>query len=374
MAHIVFAPDSFKGSVSAVGVCAALEAGWRSVRPDDEFTHRPMADGGEGTLDAFLAAVPGAERRAVVVTGPDGSDVESSWALLPDGTGVVELGNTSGIELLGEVRMPMDAHTLGFGQAIAAALDAGVSRLVVGIGSSASTDGGAGMLLALGARILDSDGAELGPSPRDIARAAAVDLTGLRPLPSGGVRFLCDVDNPLLGARGAAAVFGPQKGADEAQVAALDHTLARWAEILIASADAPADAAERPGAGAAGGTGFALALWGAERAPGSEAVADLLGLDAAIAGADVVVTGEGSYDGQSAAGKVPAHVATVARARDTPTGLVAGRIADDADLAPFAATASLTTLAGSAAAAMSDAPHWLHVAGAALATQILGRP
>ncbi len=360
MASVVFAPDSFKGSVSAVAAANALAAGWATVRPRDEALLRPMADGGEGTLDAFAAAIPIAERIPVVVTGPDGEPTESSWLLLPGGTGIVELASTSGIELLGDRRLPWDAHTLGFGQAIAAALDHGVSRLVLGIGSSASTDGGTGMLTALGARFTDAAGHAIPFGARGLATVVRYDPAELRPLPPSGALVLTDVASPLLGATGAAAVFGPQKGLGPADVGRVDEGLARIAALMPGDPSAP-------GAGAAGGTGFALRAWGARLVPGAAEVATLIGLRDALAAASVVVTGEGAYDGQSAAGKAPAHVARLAAEAAVPVMLVAGRIAPDADIGGFDASVSLTDLAGSSEAALADPKRWLRAAGAMLA-------
>ncbi|ALJ18925.1 glycerate kinase [Microbacterium sp. No. 7] len=359
-ARVVVAVDGFKGSITAADAAAALADGW-----GDGAVLRPMADGGEGTLDAFAAAVPGARRVPVTVRGPHDGPVAAHWLLLPDGTGVVELASTSGIELLSDGLRPWDADTLGFGQAIAAAIDAGVSRLVLGIGSSASTDGGAGMLRALGARVLDAAGSPAGAGLRGLCEAASVDLDGLRPLPPGGVRVLSDVTSPLCGPAGAAAVFGPQKGLDAEGVAVADAALARWAGLVGVD---PAEA----GAGAAGGTGFALLAWGGRLEPGAPAVAELIGLDEAIAGADLVVTGEGSYDASSAVGKVPALVAERARCAGVPVALVAGRIADDADLSGFAASVSLTALAGSADAALRAPAQWLRTAAAVLRAGVSG--
>ncbi|GAA1925087.1 glycerate kinase [Microbacterium aoyamense] len=361
--RVVFAPDSFKGSIAAAAAAAALAEGWASVRPDDPAVLLPMADGGEGTIDAFAAAVPGTIRVPIAVTGPDAAAVDASFLRLPDGTAVVELASTSGIELLGDRRLPWDAHTIGFGQAIAAALDAGATRLVLGIGSSASTDGGTGMLSALGARFLDAAGDLVPDGARGLARIARVDLTGLRPMPERGVLVLSDVTNPLLGPTGAAAVFGPQKGLDAADVADVDVALASFASLV------EVDAAT-PGAGAAGGTGFALLAWGARLAPGSVEVADLIGLAAAMAAASVVITGEGSFDAQSAGGKAPAQVATIAAETGTRAGLVAGRIAPDAVTSAFAASVSLTSLAGSSTAALADPARWLRAAGAELALRL----
>jgi len=375
MAHtVVIAPDSFKGTIGAAAAAEALAAGWARERPSDDVRLMPMADGGEGTVDAFAAAVPDARRMPVTVTGPEGVEIEASWVLLPPtadargATAVVELANTSGIELLGTPPRlrPFDAHTRGFGEAIAAALEHGVARLVLGIGSSSSTDGGTGMLTALGARFTDAAGSPVADGARGLATVSSADLSGLAPLPPGGVTVLSDVTNPLLGGRGAAAVFGPQKGATAEDIPALDGGLARFAALV----DAEPDAA---GAGAAGGTGFGLLAWGARLVPGSAAVAELVGLDAAVAAASVVLTGEGSYDGQSAAGKVPAHVGAVAGAAGVPVALVAGRIAADADVSQFAATASLTDLAGSGQAAMADTARWLTEAGARLAREFGAR-
>jgi len=364
--RVVLAPDSFKGSIAAADVARALADGWRMVDPSVEIFARPMADGGEGTLDAFAAAIPGSTRMPVTVTGPHGRPVAASWLLLPptadaaNGTAVVELASTSGIELLGSRLRPLDAHSVGFGEAIAAAIAHGVSRLVLGIGSSASTDGGTGMLTALGARFTDAAGAAIPLGARGLETVAAADLSALRSLPSGGVLVLSDVTNPLLGAFGSAAIFGPQKGLGEAAVVRADAGLARLARLL------PADP-ETPGAGAAGGVGFGLLAWGARLVPGAADVAELIDLRGALAAASVAVTGEGSFDGQSAAGKAPTHVAALAAEAGVPVALVAGRVSPDADTSAFAASVSLTELAGSGAAAMADPARWLREAGAALA-------
>lgn len=373
--RIVIAVDSFKGSISAAGAAAALAEGWRSESGADDVLPRPMADGGEGTLDAFAAAVSGARRIPVRVTGPDDVPVNAFWLLLPPtrdaplGIAVVELASTSGIELLGvppRLR-PFDAHTRGFGEAIAGALAHGVSALVLGIGSSASTDGGAGMLVALGARLRDASGAPVVPGARGLVDVAEIDLAGLLPMPPGGVTVLSDVTNPLWGPRGAAAVFGPQKGADAAGMVALERGLRHFGGVVAARTGVDPDT---PGAGAAGGTGFGLLAWGAHLVPGAEAVADLLGLRAAMVAASLVITGEGSFDGQSAAGKAPSHVAALAAAAGVPVALVAGRIAPDASTSAFAASISLIDLAGSPAAAMADPGRWLRAAGGALAADL----
>jgi glycerate kinase len=362
---VVVSPDSFKGSASAAAVAGALAAGWAEVRPSDRLVLAPMADGGEGTLDAFALAVPEAVRHAVRVLGPSGDEVEASWLALPDGTAVVELAETSGLGLL-RAPAPFDAHTVGFGQAIVAALDAGASSLLLAIGGSASTDGGAGALTALGARLLDAAGAEVAPGNRGLADVARVALSGLRALPREGARILSDVTSPLLGPTGAAAVFGPQKGAAAGDVPLLDAGLARFAAAVAEAAGGSASADPRePGTGAAGGTGFGLRVWGATMAPGAAAVADALGLPKRIATADLVITGEGRYDSQSASGKAPEHVAALARHAGVPVVLAAGAIA--AEPRGFTDAVALTDLAGSAAAAIADPLRWARAAGAALA-------
>ena len=372
MSRIVFAPDSFKGSLGAADAAAALAAGWRSVRPSDDIRLLPMADGGEGTLDAIEAAVAGAHRMPVTVHGPDNRRVEASWLLLPGadgepggvegGTGVVELGNTSGIELLDELA-PLDAHTLGFGEAIAAALDAGVHRLLLAIGSSASTDGAAGALVALGASITDAAGRPIRLGNRGLGTATRVDLSRLPPVPPGGAVVLSDVTSPLLGPSGAAAVFGPQKGADPAVVEGLESNLARWARLLERAAAPGRVDADAAGAGAAGGTGFGMLAWGATIEAGSRAVGEAVGAREAFAGASLVITGEGRFDDQSRVGKVPSSV--LEGAGSVTVALVAGSVAADVD--DFALTIALTDLAGSATEAMVDPARWLREAGAQLA-------
>ncbi len=370
MLTVVIAPDSFKGSASAAEMARAIGDGWASVRGEDRVVAAAMADGGEGTLDAFELAFPGAERVPVAVQGPDNSEVLTSWLRLPasdgrpGGVGVVELASTSGITLIRELA-PLDAHTLGFGQAIAAALDAGVSRLLLAIGGSSSTDGGVGALAALGGRFTDAQDRPIRLGNRGLGTLARVDLSGLRAIPDGGAAILSDVTNPLLGPFGAAAVFGAQKGANEAQVVGMESGLVRLERLVRAETRVRADA---PGAGAAGGTGYGLLAWGAALAPGAAAVGDALGLPATIAGADLVVTGEGRFDAQSAAGKVPSYVGELARIHGARALLVAGSI--EAPVDSFADAVSLTHLAGSAEAAMADPLMWARAAGARLASAI----
>jgi len=354
--RIVFAPDSFKGTATADDAAALLAAGWRDVRPDDELLLRPMADGGEGTLDALAKAIPAARwRSAPGCTGPDGRRVDGRYLLLPDDVAAVELAVTSGLPLM-RAPDPLRATTRGLGEVIAAALDAGARELVVAVGGSASTDGGAGALAALGLRLLDADNNALDDGGAALATLAHVDAGQLRPPPPGGVRILTDVTHPLLGPLGAAAVFGPQKGASPTDIALLDAALARFAALLGGDPAAP-------GAGAAGGTAFGFAaLWGARVVSGAATVADLIGLDDAIARADLVVTGEGRLDASSWRGKVVGEVAS----RTTAPLAVACGSADGSQ--PRAThVVSLAQLAGSVEAAMADPRRWLLAAGRLLA-------
>lgn len=369
MTRVVIAPDSFKGTITAARAAEALADGWRHIDPDADIILRPMADGGEGTVDAFATAIPGAERMPITVLGPDEEEIDTWWLLLPptpdapSGTAVIDLASTSGIELLDTLR-PFDADSWGFGQAISDALDHGVSRLLLGIGSSSSTDGGTGMLRALGGRFLDSDDEETAPGARGLADIVHVDLSELRPAPE--VLVLTDVTNALTGRRGAARIFGPQKGlTDSHDIGRADSALAHLAHLMGLDT-------RTPGSGAAGGVGAALLAWGGRLVPGADEVGTLVGLVDAIAQADIVITGEGSYDGQSEAGKVPSYVSGLAADAGVRVALAAGRIAADASTEAFAASASLTELAGSPDAAMKDTAHWLEVAGESLARQLLG--
>jgi glycerate 2-kinase len=381
--RVLIAPDSFKGSLRAREVAAALAEGWLGVRPGDAVTELPLADGGEGTLDVLAATVAGARWHRARVTGPGGDPVVARWLELPGsgsevvgapgvGIAVVELARASGLPLLARPD-PMNAQTTGLGELLGRALDAGAGRILVGLGGSASTDGGTGALSALGARFVDAGGRPLLAGGGALADLAAVDLTGLRGAPGGGVVCLTDVTAPLLGPRGAAAVFGPQKGADGAQVARLEAGLARLAEMLGGEPDAP-------GAGAAGGTGYGLAAgWGAVLAPGAAELARLAGLDRALAGADLVITGEGRFDETSLTGKTCGTVIAAAAKAGVPVALAAGQLSgalvgEGPALpgglpAPWAVVA-LTDLAGGAVAAMAAARRWLREAGRWLAGEI----
>ncbi|KAA9105871.1 glycerate kinase [Microbacterium rhizomatis] len=360
-ARVVIAPDSFKGSITARAAARAIAAGWLTVCPEDTVIPAPMADGGEGTLAAFESHSKGATRMPIRVSGPHGKKVNAHWLLLRDGTGVVELANTSGIELVPSIDdlLPLEANTVGFGEAIRDALRAGVNKLVLAIGGSASTDGGAGLLWSLGARLKDQDDQELPPTPRGLQHVARIDRATLAAPPRGGVTVLTDVSAPLLGPTGAATVFGPQKGASQSDIVLIERALKNWAGLLDADPS-------RAGAGAAGGTGFALAAWGGQLVPGAREVAKLIDLDHTVSGADLVVTGEGRFDGQSAHGKAPTVTSDIARARHIPTALIAGRI--DVDTSEYDWALSLTDIAGSPNSALSRPATALNRAGALLAT------
>lgn len=328
--HVLLAPDKFKGSLRASEVAAALAAGLREAAPDVETVAVPIADGGDGTLDAAVSA--GYRLVPATVSGPTGEPVETGYALR-DGVAVVELADACGLNRLPGGRLaPLTASSTGFGELIAAALDAGCHRVVLGIGGSASTDGGAGMLVALGVRLLDSEGSELPAGGAGLEHIDRVDLSGLHPA-VGGAEFVLasDVDNPLLGPTGAAAVYGPQKGATPNDVARLDESLQRWSGSLaramgVDSGPSGHPAADVPGAGAAGGVGFAaLVVLAAEARPGIDLLLELTGFYQQLTGARLVITGEGSLDSQTLHGKAPAGVAAAARRAGVPVIAVAGR-------------------------------------------------
>lgn len=364
---IVIAPDSFKGTVAARAVADAIAAGWRTVRPDDVITLLPQADGGEGTLDAFEAAVPGARRRrAGHVSGPDGRPTPGKWLQLPDGTAVVELALSSGLPLMREPDA-LGASTRGLGEVIRSALDAGATSLVIGLGGSASTDGGAGALAALGLRLTDAAGSPLPDGGGALAALAAADAGGLLTPPPGGVTLLTDVTAPLLGAGGSAAIFGPQKGASPAEVAVLDGALARFASVVGGDP-------ELPGTGAAGGAGFGFsAVWGATIESGADYLAALSGFGEAIAGADVLISGEGRFDSQSLGGKVVGQLLRRAEASGVRAGVIAGQVTAQATIGGEPVwTAALVDLAGSVEQAIADPTRWLREAGAAAAQHFGG--
>lgn len=337
--RVVIAPDSFKGSIAARDAAAAIADGWRRARPGDDLAALPQADGGEGTIEAIAAASPDAVLHAAQrVTGPDGRPVDAVWLMLPGGTAVVELAQSSGLALMHPLNA-LEATTRGLGEVIAAALDAGARDLVIGLGGSASTDGGAGALDA---------------------------LVGRRP--PGTVTLLTDVTAPLLGPAGAAAVFGPQKGASPADIELLEQRMRDWAARF------PATDPDTPGAGAAGGTAFGLlADWGARIEPGAAAIADLTGLTRALDDADVLITGEGRFDATSLTGKVVGHALRAAEAATVARVIaIAGQVALAMPSLAGATTASLSLseLAGSTEAALADPAGWLFRAGGIAAAQL----
>ncbi|TBU94801.1 glycerate kinase [Stutzerimonas kirkiae] len=326
---IVIAPDSFKESLSAPAVAAAIARGWLQVYPQAECLLRPMADGGEGTVDAVLAAV-GGERRECRVSGPLGDTVTAHWGWLDEATAVIEMAAASGLHLVPrEHRDIRRASSHGTGELILQALDAGATRIILGLGGSATNDAGAGLLQALGMRFLDARGHALPAGGAALANLDQLDLSGLDArLLSTRIEVAADVDNPLCGPRGASAVFGPQKGATPEYVAELDNALGHFARVGAATLGE--DHSRFPGAGAAGGLGFAArAFLKASFRPGIELVAELSGLAAALEGAELVITGEGRMDAQTLHGKAPVGVARLAHKAGVPVIALAGSLGDD---------------------------------------------
>lgn len=323
MTRVLLAPDKFKGSLTAAEVAEAVSRGLLRARPGLDVVCLPVADGGDGTVEAAVSG--GFARTPVASVGPTGEPVMTSYARRGR-TAVIELADACGIQRLpGDVPAVLTASSRGLGVVMAAAVDAGCTELVVGIGGSASTDGGAGMLQALGARLCDAAGDEVPDGGIALIDIASVDTSALaRRLAGVTVTIACDVDNPLLGPRGAAQVYGPQKGASPSDVVRLEAGLRHWAGLITSLTGA--DHRDAPGAGAAGGVGFgAIALLGATLQPGAHLIFELVGLPAALASADVVVTGEGSFDEQTLHGKAPARVAAMAAKAGLPTYVVCGR-------------------------------------------------
>ncbi len=335
--RVVVAPDSFGGALDSVGVAAAIAAGWSRIRPDDVVLQRPMADGGEGTLAAVAAALgDAAQLQSGSTIDPLGRPITADWLLLDAGRGAfIEMAAASGLARLSPAeRSPETARsgsTRGTGELIRAALDAGVERITIGLGGSATTDGGSGLLRALGLRLLDAAGADLPEGGAALAQLDRIDVDGLDPrLREVSLVIASDVTNPLCGPRGAAATYGPQKGADAAAVGELDAALARWGTAIEAATGRLV--ADIPGAGAAGGTtagllGFTSALV----RPGVEVVAEVVGLADALEAADLVITGEGRADEQTLRGKTAIGVATLAGPRRTPVVLLCGGLGPGAE-------------------------------------------
>jgi len=322
---IIVAPNAFKGSLSASQAAAAIARGVRAALPDAEVLEIPVADGGDGTVEALVSARKGMYR-SVEVEGPLRDQVHASYGLIDDSrTGVVELASASGLTLIpAGKRDPRKTSTYGFGQLLQAVREQGVRSMIVGIGGSATNDGGAGMAQALGYRLLDATGRDLPRGGAQLARLERIDAAAFDVAwRSISVMVASDVTNPLTGPQGASYIYGPQKGADAKAVQELDQALAHLAEII--ERDLGKRVADVPGAGAAGGAGAGLiAFLDARLVPGAPLVVDASGFDAALPGARLVITGEGRVDGQTAFGKAPGEVAKRARAAGIPTLLLAG--------------------------------------------------
>ena len=327
---IVIAPDSYKESLSALEVASAIEAGFREIYPDAEYIKLPVADGGEGTVEAMVAATQGRVVE-VAVTGPLGEPVQGFYGISGDeSSAFIEMAAASGLELLPPAaRNPLKTTSWGTGELIRHALDLGVTRMIIGIGGSATNDGGAGMVQALGAQLLTADGQPIAPGGAGLSTLATIDISGLDPrLAQCRIDVACDVTNPLVGDEGASAVFGPQKGATPEMVVQLDRALAHYAGQIAQDLDL--DVLTLEGGGAAGGMGAALyAFCGAHLRPGIDIVTDALHLDALVADADLVITGEGRIDSQTIHGKVPVGVARVAKRYQIPVIGIAGSLTAD---------------------------------------------
>ncbi|MBW3088580.1 glycerate kinase [Bifidobacterium sp. 82T24] len=326
---VLLASDSFKGSASSRRIEDLLEEGVRRVVPDCSVTKYPIADGGEGTVDAVINAC-GGERRTAVVHGPLGDDVTAEYGLLPDGAAIIEMAQASGITLIEQtLDNAIDASTYGVGQVILDAIDAGARRIYIGLGGSATSDGGTGMAKAFGVRFLDAAGDPVPCGLRGLRAIAAIDTSGIDPR-IGRTEFvaLTDVSNPLVGPSGAVHIYGPQKGLTADRTAKADAWMRHYADVVEATTGV--NVAELPGAGAAGGLGAGLvAFCGARIRSGIETVLDLIGLEDVMDSVDLVITGEGRMDAQSANGKAPVGVAQRAKRHGKPVVAVVGGRADD---------------------------------------------
>ena len=327
---IVIAPDSYKESLSASEVAQAIEKGFREIFPDAQYVSVPVADGGEGTVEAMIAATQGTEQH-VSVTGPLGEKVNACWGISGDGaTAIIEMAAASGLALVPPAkRNPLVTTSCGTGELILDALDKGARNIIIGIGGSSTNDGGAGMVQALGAKLCDANGKEIGYGGGSLMALNSIDVSGLDPrLKECTIRVACDVTNPLIGETGASRIFGPQKGADEATIVELDRNLSHYADVIKKSLQI--DVKNVPGSGAAGGMGAALmAFLGAELRSGIEIVTQALNLEEHIHDCTWVLTGEGRLDSQSIHGKVPVGVANVAKKYHKPVIGIAGSLTRD---------------------------------------------
>lgn len=330
---IIIAPDSYKESLTAMEVANAIEAGFRQVMPDAQYIKLPMADGGEGTVQSLIDASNGT-LIAQHATGPLGGAVDGFFGIMGDGkTAIIEMAAVSGLHLVPAARRnPLLTTSYGTGELILAALDNGVKHIIIGIGGSATNDGGAGMAQALGARLLDKNNQQIGHGGNALADLVTIDLTGVDSrLAHIKLEVACDVNNPLCGNTGASQVFGPQKGATAAMVKQLDHNLAHYANII--NRDLGIDVKDMPGAGAAGGMGAALlGLFNAELRPGIDIVMDAVNLADVIKDADLVITGEGRIDSQTIYGKTPVGVARIAKQFNKSVIGIAGCLSSDCDV------------------------------------------
>lgn len=324
--NVIVAIDSLKGSLSSLQAGAAAKAGILRAIPDATVSAKPVADGGEGTVNALVSGLSG-RSVTIAVTGPMGETVEATYGILPDHTAVIEMAEAAGLPLVpAEKRNPMNTTTYGVGEMIQHALDEGCRSFIIGIGGSATNDGGTGMLRALGCRFRKADGTDIAPGAQELAGLAAIETEALDPrLKESRFSIACDVTNPLCGSNGASYIFAPQKGADPATVRKLDAALAHLADITAAILGT--DLRDQPGAGAAGGLGFAFASYlnGTLR-PGVDIVLDAVLPESELRAADIVVTGEGRFDGQTAMGKAPVGIARRAKACGCKVIVLAGSV------------------------------------------------
>lgn len=331
--RVVLAPDSYKGSASALDVCSAMAEGIRDVCPEAEIVMAPMADGGEGTVENLISAYDG-RFEEVKVTGPAGRPVKARYGIMQDGLCIIEMAETSGLVLLNEDEMnPLLTTTYGLGELIIDALCKGCKTFVMGIGGSGTNDGGCGMAAALGYKFLDADGSEIPLGGGALDRLDSINTDNVdKRLYDASFLIACDVTNPLCGPNGASFVFGPQKGADDEVVRILDKNLKHLSEII--KRDLGVDVCDYPGAGAAGGLGAgSMAFLGGSLKEGVKIIADLLDLEQKIKGADLVFTGEGRCDHQTLGGKAPFGVASVAFANEVPSVIIAGSVGEGVE--PF---------------------------------------
>lgn len=375
--RVVIAPDSFKECLSAADVASAIALGVKDALPTALVVCVPMADGGEGSLDAVLAATDG-KRRSAQVMNANSQPTTADWGWLGGGKAFIEMAAAAGLEQIPpQARQPLQATSYGVGQLIAEAVAAGARHIVLGLGGSASNDAGAGLLQALGVKLLDEQGQELPAGGAALSRLARLSMDSVDPaLHEVNFEIAVDVDNPLCGARGASAIFGPQKGASPQDVAELDAALAHFADICAAHFNK--DERDIPGMGAAGGLGFAVkTCFNASFRPGVELLAELSGLPAALQGADLVFTGEGRMDAQTLLGKTPAGVARYARAQGIPVIAIAGSLGEGYEAlyeAGITAAFSLTPGPLTLAQACDDAAGYLRQrAGDCLRVWLAGR-